>query len=61
MLEALDVSLGKQVTKQNWRLGIVFLSADPERRRQAIERLKVFAKGRTLDVPLNQLISEGRR
>ena len=34
---------------------------DPERRRQAIERLKVFAKGRTLDVPLKQLIDEGRR
>ena len=36
-------------------------STDPERRRQAIERLKSFAKGRTLDVPLKQLISEGRR
>ena len=23
--------LGMQVTKQNWRAGIVFLSADPER------------------------------
>jgi len=36
-------------------------STDPERRREAIERLKVFAKGRTLDVPLKQLINEGRR
>jgi len=33
---------------------------DPERRRQAIEKLKEFAKGRTLDVPIKQLINEGR-
>jgi prevent-host-death family protein len=33
----------------------------PERRREAIERLKVFADGHTLDVPVKQLINEGRR
>lgn len=33
---------------------------DSERRRKAIERLKTFAKGRTLDVPIKQLINEGR-
>ena len=32
----------------------------PDRRREAIERLKEFAKGRTLDVPIKQLINEGR-
>jgi len=35
--------------------------ADVERRRAAIERLKVFAKGRTLGVPVRKLIEEGRR
>jgi prevent-host-death family protein len=34
--------------------------AKPDRRREAIERLKEFAKGRTLDVPIKQLINEGR-
>jgi hypothetical protein len=33
----------------------------PERQREAIERLKVFADGHTLDVPVKQLINEGRR
>jgi prevent-host-death family protein len=33
----------------------------PDRRREAIERLKQFRKGQTLDVPLKQLIDEGRR
>ena len=33
----------------------------PDRRQEAIERLKKFAEGHTLDVPLKQLISEGRR
>ena len=33
----------------------------PLRRREAIERLKVFADGHTLDVPVKQLINEGRR
>ena len=33
----------------------------PERRREAIERLKVFADGHTLDVPVKQLINQGRR
>jgi prevent-host-death family protein len=32
-----------------------------ERRREAIERLKEFGKGRTLGVPIKQLIEEGRR
>jgi prevent-host-death family protein len=31
-----------------------------ERRREVIERLKEFRKGRTLDVPIKQLIEEGR-
>jgi prevent-host-death family protein len=35
--------------------------SDPDRRRQAIEKLKEFAKGHTLDVPVRQLIEEGRR
>jgi len=33
----------------------------PDRRREAVERLKRFAEGRTLDVPVKQLINEGRR
>lgn len=33
----------------------------PDRRREAIKRLKAFADGHTLDVPVKQLISEGRR
>jgi len=33
----------------------------PDRRREAIERLKVFADGRALDVPVKQLINQGRR
>ena len=32
----------------------------PDRRQEAIERLKEFAKGRTLGVPIKQLINEGR-
>lgn len=32
----------------------------PDRRHEAIDRLKVFNKGRTLDVPIKQLMSEGR-
>ena len=34
--------------------------SDLERRREAIEKLKKFRKGRTLDVPIKQLIEEGR-
>ena len=34
---------------------------DLERRREAIEKLKEFAKGHTLGVPVKQLIEEGRR
>lgn len=33
----------------------------PDRRREAVERLKEFGKGRTLGVPVKQLIEEGRR
>jgi prevent-host-death family protein len=32
-----------------------------DRRRDAIERLKRFRDGQTLDVPVKELISEGRR
>ena len=35
--------------------------SDKERRRDAIARLLEFRKGRTLGVPLKQLIEEGRR
>ena len=35
--------------------------SDPDRRREAVEKLKEFAKGRTLGVPVKQLIEEGRR
>jgi prevent-host-death family protein len=34
--------------------------SDVERRREAIARLKVFRKGRTLGVPIKQLVEEGR-
>ena len=33
----------------------------PDQRREAVERLREFAKGRTLGVPIKQLIEEGRR
>jgi prevent-host-death family protein len=33
----------------------------PARRRETVERLKRFRDGQTLDVPVKQLISEGRR
>ena len=33
----------------------------PDRRREVVERLKEFRKGQTLDVPVKQLIGEGRR
>jgi prevent-host-death family protein len=33
----------------------------PDRRREAIERLKLFREGQTLDVPWKELIGEGRR
>jgi hypothetical protein len=32
-----------------------------DRRREAIERLKRFREGQTLDVPVKQFIGEGRR
>ncbi len=33
----------------------------PDRRREAVERLMEFSKGRVLGVPVKQLIEEGRR
>jgi prevent-host-death family protein len=33
----------------------------PDRRRESIGRLKLFRESQTLDVPVKQLISEGRR
>jgi prevent-host-death family protein len=33
----------------------------PDRQREAIERLKLFREDQTLDVPVKQLIGEGRR
>ena len=39
---------------------VPFDKSDVERRRAAIERLKVFGKGRKLGVPIKQLIEEGR-
>jgi len=33
---------------------------DPDRRGKAIDKLKEFAKGRTLGVPIEQLVNEGR-
>ena len=35
--------------------------AGPDRRREAIERLKRFREGQTLDVPVKELINQGRR
>jgi prevent-host-death family protein len=35
--------------------------AGPDRRHETIERLKLFREGQTLDVPVKQLINEGRR
>lgn len=35
--------------------------SSPERRREAVAALQDFAKGRTLGVPVKQLIEEGRR
>ena len=32
-----------------------------DRRRAAVERLKVFREGQTLDVPVKELINQGRR
>jgi hypothetical protein len=33
----------------------------PGRRREAIERLKLFREGQSLDVPIEKLIGEGSR
>jgi len=35
--------------------------AGPDRRNEAVERLKTFADGHTLGAPVKQLINEGRR
>ena len=35
--------------------------AHPDRRAEAVRRLKEFRKGHTLDLPVRQLIEEGRR
>ena len=35
--------------------------AGPDRRREAIERLKRFREGQTLDVPIKELINQGRQ
>jgi hypothetical protein len=35
--------------------------ASRDRRRETIERLKRFREGQSLDVPVKQLIVEGRR
>jgi prevent-host-death family protein len=35
--------------------------SSPDRRRDIVKRLKEFRKGQTLDVPVRQLIEEGRR
>lgn len=43
------------------RLGPINAIANVERRREAIEALKEFGKGRTLGVPIKQLIEQGRR
>jgi prevent-host-death family protein len=40
---------------------VPFERTTPDRRREAIERLKRFREKHTLDVPVKQLIAEGRR
>src|SRR4029453_14968811 len=49
--------MGMQITKQNWRLGIVFLSAAPE----AVDHEIALMRGRPSaeDPPLTQQISMG--
>jgi prevent-host-death family protein len=60
------VARGEQITitkhgKPIARLVPIGRVGDPDRRREAVEKLKEFAKGRTLGVPVKQLIEEGRR
>ena len=58
------VARGEQITITKHGRPIARLvpigKSDLERRREAIARLKVFRKGRTLGVPIKQLIEEGR-
>jgi prevent-host-death family protein len=59
------VARGEQITitkhgKPMARL-VPVAKPDMERRRAAVEALKEFGKGRTLGVPVKQLIEEGRR
>jgi len=58
------VARGEQITITRHGKPIAKLvpvvKTDVERRREAIARLKVFRKGRTLGVPIKQLIEEGR-
>jgi prevent-host-death family protein len=56
------VARGEQITITKHGKPIVPIGrSDPDRRREAVEKLKGFAKGRTLGVPIKQLIEEGRR
>ncbi|HVC56417.1 MAG TPA: type II toxin-antitoxin system prevent-host-death family antitoxin [Stellaceae bacterium] len=59
------VARGEQITITKHGKPIARLvpvdGTDLERRREAVERLKGFAKGRTLGVPIKQLIEAGRR
>ena len=63
LLERLES--GEQFTITKYGHAIAHLvpvrRVNTERRREAVERLKEFAKGRTLGVPVRQLIEEGRR
>jgi prevent-host-death family protein len=59
------VARGEQITITKHGKAIARLvpvdKPDIERRRAAVEALKDFAKGRTLGVPVKQLIEQGRR
>lgn len=59
------VARGEQFTITNYGRPIAYLvpieGAGPDRRREAIERLKRFRDSQTLDLPVKQLIGEGRR
>ena len=58
------VSRGEEITITKHGKAVARLvpvtGANVERRHAAIDRLKEFGKGRTLDVPIKQLIEEGR-
>ena len=59
------VARGEQFTITKHRRPVARLvpvgRVSPHRRREAIGRLKRFREGQTLEVPVRQLISEGRR